>query len=142
MAMDLNHEYPRSPRVKLAGYVVAARVVDKCRAKIAGTLGPYKYRGRMDRYLFDFTGIQKGDLEAFVATGADDEAVAEWITKNAKERSEMEIILWNNQMRYLQINQLEAGIQVFLESYIEKHIPSGRVVNYWFDVYDIEEGRL
>ncbi len=38
-AKDLTKEYPRSPRETLAGYVLAARVLDKCRAAIAGTLG-------------------------------------------------------------------------------------------------------
>ncbi len=33
-------------------------------------------------------------------------------------------------------------LQVFLEGYIPENLPAGRVVNYWFDVYDIEEGRI
>jgi hypothetical protein len=36
-AKDLTKEYPRSPRDTLAGYVIAARMLDKCRAVLAGT---------------------------------------------------------------------------------------------------------
>ena len=37
LAMDLTREYPRSPRETLAGYVIAMRMLDKCRAVINGT---------------------------------------------------------------------------------------------------------
>jgi hypothetical protein len=33
-------------------------------------------------------------------------------------------------------------LQVFLEGYIPQNIPTDKIVNYWFDVYDIEEGRI
>ena len=39
LAKDLNKDYPRSPREMLAGYVIAARILDKCRAVLAGTAG-------------------------------------------------------------------------------------------------------
>ena len=51
-AKDLTHEFPRSPRETLAGYVLAARVLDKCRAAIAGTLGEYHFDCPLDRFFF------------------------------------------------------------------------------------------
>ena len=33
-------------------------------------------------------------------------------------------------------------LQEFLEGYIPEVLPEGAVVHVWFDVYDIEEGRL
>ena len=41
LAPDLTKNFPRSPRETLAGYVIAARAVDKCRAVLAGTAGEY-----------------------------------------------------------------------------------------------------
>ena len=38
LARDLNIEFPRSPREKIADYVFAARALDKCRAYLAGPL--------------------------------------------------------------------------------------------------------
>jgi len=40
-AKDLRTTYPRSPREKLGGYVIAARSVDKCRAFLLGINGEY-----------------------------------------------------------------------------------------------------
>ena len=42
-AQDLRQHYPRSPREKLGGYVIAARSVDKCRAFLLGINGEYNY---------------------------------------------------------------------------------------------------
>ena len=39
LAEDLSKGFPRSPRETLAGYVIAARTLDKCRATLVGTPG-------------------------------------------------------------------------------------------------------
>ena len=43
LARDLRDgkEFPRSPRETLAGYVLAARALDKCRADLVGWEGEY-----------------------------------------------------------------------------------------------------
>ena len=43
LAKDLRKGYPRSPREKLGGYVIAARCADKCRAFLLGMNGEYNY---------------------------------------------------------------------------------------------------
>ena len=43
IARDLAKEAPHSPRERLAGFAIANRAVDKCRASLAGTLGEYRY---------------------------------------------------------------------------------------------------
>ena len=141
-AKDLTHEFPRSPRETLAGYVLAARVLDKCRAAIAGTLGEYHFYCPLDRLFFEFTGINSELFRSFVATGADDAAVATWITEHATAHSQIEIIKWNNRIRETRLGDMPPEIQEFLEGYINKHLPAGRVVYRWLDVYDIEEQRL
>ena len=141
--MDLTKEFPRSPRATLGGYVVAARTLDKCRAVIAGTNGEYHYDCPLDQNFFDFTGIDSDDFKEFVATGADDEGVANWIKENAVEHSNEEIVQWNNDLRYRRISEMPIELQVFLEGYIPEFIePKGKIVYYWFDVYDIEEDRI
>lgn len=141
-ALDLNTEFPRSPRSVLAGYVIAGRTLDKCRAFIAGKNGEYHYDCPLDQLFLQFTGISPADFQAFVATGADDDAVAAWIKENAVSHTDEEIVQWNNDLRYKRICEMPIELQMFLEGYIPENIPAGRVVNYWFDVYDIEEGRL
>ncbi|MDF1812367.1 MAG: DUF5069 domain-containing protein [Verrucomicrobiales bacterium] len=141
-ALDLTKDVPRSPRAVLAGYVVAGRMLDKCRAVIAGTNGDYHFDCPLDNIFLEFTGIPADAFKSFVETGADDETVANWIQENAKEHTKEEIVLWNNDLRYKRMSELPADIQVFLEGYIEKFIPTDRVIYHWFDLYDIEEGRL
>ena len=141
-AKDLTKEYPRSPRETLAGYVIAARMLDKCRAAISGTLGEYHFDCPLDRYFLQFAGIDAGSFRSFVETGADDDAVATWITEQAALRPRIEIIKWNNEMRETCLGDMPEEVQVFLEDYIPKCLPKGRVVYRWFDVYDIEEKRL
>ncbi len=141
-ALDLSKDFPRSPRATLAGYVIAGRSLDKCRAEIAGTEGEYHFNCPLDELFFSFTEISANDFKAFVATGADDAAVAEWIQANAKAHTQEELVQWNNDLRYKRISELPIELQVFLEGYIAEFIPEGKVVYNWFDVYDIEEKRI
>jgi hypothetical protein len=141
-AKDLTKEFPRSPRETLAGYVHAGRMLDKCRAVIAGIAGEFHYNCPLDRLLFDFTGIDAEAFKTYVATGADDTAVAAWITEHSKVKDRSAVIAWNNKMRDMRLSEMPAPLQEFLEGYIPQFIPKGKVVRVWFDVYDMEEGRL
>lgn len=141
-APDLSSSYPRSPREVLGGYVVAARTLDKCRAEIAGTLGEYHFDCPLDNLFFDFTGISAEQFRDKVATGAADGEIASWITETSRVKEKRDIIQWNNDLRFKRINEMPIELQEFLESYIPENIPAGRVIYYWFDVYDIEEERL
>ncbi|MDP3073197.1 MAG: DUF5069 domain-containing protein [Opitutaceae bacterium] len=141
-AKNLAQEFPRSPRTTLAGYVHAARMLDKCRAVVAGTAGEYHFNCPLDRYLLDFTGIDAEAFRAFVATGADDTAVAAWIAAHSKIKDDGEVVAWNNKMRDMRLSEMPLPLQVFLEGYIPKFIPANRPVRVWFDVYDLEEKRM
>jgi hypothetical protein len=142
LARNLAREYPRSPRETLAGYVIAARTLDKCRAVILGTAGEYHFNCPLDRQFFDFTGIDAEAFQAFVASGAIDEEVAAWIEQESRVKDRGAIIAWNNQLRYMRPCDMPAELQQFLEEYISTFIPRNRPVYVWFDVYDLEEERI
>jgi len=141
-ATDLSKEYPRSPRDMLAGYVLAARMLDKCRAVIAGSAGEYHFNCPLDRFLLDFTGIDAELFRSFVATGANDDEVAAWIGEHATSRPRTEVIRWNNRMRDMRLSDMPDQIQEFLEGYILECLPRGSVVYHFLDVFDIEEDRI
>ena len=134
-------EYPRSPREKLGGYVLAARAVDKCRAVLLGQEGEYHSNCPLDQRWLKFAEIDYDAFKAFIATGATDQEIAGWIGENAK-RSRAEILVWNNKERDLRLSDLPAEAQEYMEDYIAKFVPRNRVVYHWFDVYDLEEERL
>ena len=64
---------------------VGARLVDKCRAELLGQSGSYEYNCPMDRMFFAATGIEAELLREFIATGANDNEVATWISALARQ---------------------------------------------------------
>lgn len=142
LAKDLTKDFPRSPRETLGGFVIAGRTLDKCRANLNGTLGEYHFNCPLDQIFLGFAGIKAEAFEAFVATGASDEEVGQWIKEHAQQREKLDIVKWNNQHRYITIKEMPDEIQLYMEDYIAENIPKGKVVYHWFDVYDIEEKRL
>lgn len=142
LAKDLSKDYPRSPRETIGGYVLAARMLDKCRATLNGTNGEYHFDCPLDKQLLDFAGLNPEEFKAFVATGASDEEVGEWIKKHARQAERLDVVKWNNQLRYSTIKELPDRLQLFMEDYIAEVVPAGKVVYHWFDVYDIEEKRM
>ena len=142
LAPDLTKNYPRSPRETLAGYVIAARMLDKCRAVVAGTAGEYHFNCPLDNQFLGFAGIDAEQFKAFVATGATDVEVAGWIEQHSKVKDRAEIIVWNNKLRCTRLCDMPINLQEFLEGYIPQFVPKNRPVYVWFDVYDLEEGRI
>ena len=144
LARDLRDgkEYPRSPRETLAGYVLAARALDKCRAVLVGWQGEYHSNCPLDQRWLKFAEIDYNAYKLFVATGATDDEVAAWIGEHAKKRSRADIVVWNNQLRDQRLSDLPLQLQEYMEDYIASNIPRGRVVYRYFDIYDLEERRL
>lgn len=141
-ALDLRKAFPRSPRSKLGPYVIAARTLDKCRATLLGWNGEYNFDCLLDNYFFGFAEIEADDFKTAVADGASDDDMAAWVVEHAKGRESEAIIGWNNRMRELRLSELPSRAQAFMEEYVPKFVPAGRVPHCWFDVYDMEEGRL
>lgn len=80
MALDLSKDYPRSPFTELGGYPWLARLVDKVRAKHAGTLGSYTpFPCGGDRRFLAAVGVDPDALEAEIGRGTTDEEVAAWL---------------------------------------------------------------
>ncbi len=122
--------------------MIAARALDKCRATLANSNGEYHFNCPLDNIFFDFAGISGEDFKSFVATGATDGEVEEWIAQHAKKRERIEIVRWNNEWRGKRMAELPDGMQEYMEDYIPKFIPKNRPVYVFFDVYDLEEQRI
>jgi hypothetical protein len=95
LAPDLTKTSPRSPRSPLGAYkVVAARALDKCRAELAATSGSYHFNCPLDQAFFRFTQIDPERFKNFVATGASDQEVADWIEKESKIQDKARLAAW------------------------------------------------
>jgi len=141
-ALDLTQSSPRSPREMLGGLVIAARTLDKGRAFLLEQNGEYNFGGLLDMYLLDFVGLTLDQFREQISTGASDDEMAIWLEKQTSNKESIEIIRWNNQMRDKRLSELPDKSQMFLEEYVPRVIPANRRVYCWFDVYDIEEGRI
>src|SRR3954467_12973536 len=81
---DLTKFPPRSPRVRLGGYAILPRCLDKGRAAINGKNGEYHYACPLDQRFLTFAGIDPEALKKELAAGNGDGEVLEWIQANAK----------------------------------------------------------
>ena len=98
-APDLTQRPPRSTRVRLGGYVILPRMLDKCRATIAGKNGEYHYDCPIDQHFLKYTGTDPEALKAEVAAGKGDGELLDWINANAtQKRTPWEIAQWSDYM--------------------------------------------
>jgi hypothetical protein len=97
-AYDLTQRPPRSCHVRLGGYVILPRLIDKARAALAGKLGDY-YDGPngMNGQFLRFVGIKHAALKRFIAQGGGDADILAWIETHAKsKRHAWEIAAWSD----------------------------------------------
>ena len=95
---DLTKEAPRSPRVRVGGYAILGRTLDKCRALIAGNIGEYHFDCPLDNTLFGFKGVKGPDFKAQIENGASDQQMAEWLDQSGEKRTPDEIKRWGDEV--------------------------------------------
>jgi hypothetical protein len=139
-SLDLTQRPPRSPRVALGGYVLLPRVLDKCRAVVAGKNGEFRFGAqRMDRHFLHFTGIDEAALQAEVATGKNDSEMLAWVQANSKTpREPWEIAQWSNYMLQRDADSDAETLQFFAEA-VAKHSTTREDIKTWFDLLDLDD---
>ena len=95
---DLTKQAPHSPRERIAGFAIASRAVDKCRASLAGTLGEYHYDCPLDNLLFSFKGINGEQFKTAVQSAKNYEDVGIWLQANGTTKTPVEIKAWSDEM--------------------------------------------
>jgi hypothetical protein len=137
---DLTQHPPRSPRLKLGGYVLLPRILDKARAAVAGKLGEFHYSGKgLDRHFFSFVGLDHESLKAEAAKGGSDTELLEWIRKNAKhQRQPWEVNAWSEyHLRRGPDSDFET-LSGFAET-VKKFNAAREDVNTWFEYVEIDD---
>jgi len=137
--MDLRTTFPRSMRVTLEGYVHLARMIDKCRAVLAGTEGEYIYPCPMDDRLMAFAGITTAQFTAAVKQHLNDEGVIQWFRGIATPHAQAELDEWNRMM--LSRGPTTPEKQALFDKYRDAVDPSRTDLTSWADLQDLEEGR-
>jgi len=137
-APDLTQRPPRSPRVRLGGYVILPRTLDKGRADIIGKIGEYHYNCPLDQRVLSFAGIDAGKLREVLAQGKSDAEVLEWIDTNAKNKlTPSEIAAWSEAQNHGVPMDLES--RKFFNELQEQAAPHRKDVATWFDLLDVDD---
>src|ERR1017187_5104479 len=95
---DLTKQAPHSPRERIAGFAIASRTVDKCRASLTGKLGEYHYDCPLDNVLFSFKGINGEQFKTAVQASKNYEDVGAWLQTNGTAKTPVEIKAWSDEI--------------------------------------------
>jgi hypothetical protein len=137
-APDLTKNPPRSPRVRLGGYAILPRMLDKCRAVLAGTQGDYKYACPLDQRFLEFAGVDPAALKRQVASGKGDAKLLVWIQQHAKHpRTDPEIAAWSRFAEQRVPGDVES--REFFHGLHAKVAPHREDISTWFDLLDLDD---
>ena len=138
--MDLRKDFPRSMKFKLAGHVHLARMIDKCRAVLAGTEGEYIYPCPMDERLMEFVGMTSDQFTAAVKAHSTDAGVVKWFEQTAQPHQPAELEEWNQKLLARGPSSPESAAR--FKKYLVAIDPSRTDITAWSDLQDLEEGRV
>lgn len=136
--IDLTQRPPRSARVRLGGYCILPRMLDKGRAVIAGKENGYKYACPLDQEFLNFAGVDAAKLRKELEAGKGDGEILEWIHANASiKRTAAEILAWSNYQDERGPGEVEKR-EFFGE--LHKGIAAHRNdIWSWFDLLDLDD---
>ncbi len=137
-AFDLTQRPPRSPRVRLGGYVILARMLDKGRATVIGKNGEYKYACPLDQRFLEFAGIDPDALKKELAAGKGDAEILAWVTANAKKKpTEADIVAWSGYQSQRAPGDTES--RAFFQELHSKVAANREDIATWFDLLDLDD---
>ncbi len=139
-APDLRTDTPRSPNESLGGYVLLPRIIDKCRAVVAGTAGEYNFNCPLDRQFFDWAKVDAEQFQAQVAQGKSDAELLSWVNQHSQQHSEAEIMAWSYRQRWRRPDT--EPMQGFFEQLRVEVAPQNHQIETWFQLLDADEKRL
>lgn len=133
---DLTRRPPRSPRVRLGGYVVLPRIIDKARAHLAGQLGEYKWNNPLDQRLFAFLGVTPEAFLAAVQAAPSDSAMLAWVNATVRKQ-DWEIAAWSQWMENLGPGDIRRH-RLWADD-LEKNCPQRDDIRTIFDRLDLDD---
>lgn len=138
-APNLTQRPPRSPRVRLGGYVILARILDKGRATVAGETGEYQYNSGMDQHWLRFVGIEADALKDKLAQGLGDGEILAWVEESSThKRQPWEIQHWSSYLNERGPDSDSETLSFFAEKLGEK-TKSREDIKTWFDLLDLDD---
>lgn len=135
---DLTLHPPRSPRVRLGGFVLLPCMLDKGRAELAGANGEYHYNCPLDQRFLEFVGIDAEALKTQLAEGKGDRETLQWVMDNSSTRpTVLEIAAWSRMQEERVPGDLES--REFFNELHKGADPLREDVQTWFDLLDLDD---
>lgn len=135
---DLRQHPPRSPRVRLGGYVHLPRLIDKARAAAAGQLGDYIYPCPLDQRFFAFTDVAPEAFLEAARSGLSDTQMLAWVTEHSRPaRAPHEIQAWSHWLETLSVGDPRRH-RTFADE-IERLAPERSDIVTYFDRLDLDD---
>lgn len=138
-APDLTQRPPRSPRIRLGGYVLLPRMLDKGRAEIAGKNGEYHYNCPLDQRFVEFTGIDPAALREQLAAGKGDGEILAWVNETAQHKhTPWEIEQWSDFMQR-RGPESDAETRGHFGEMLSKLSETREDIKTWADLLDLDD---
>lgn len=135
---DLTRRPPRSPRIRLGGFVTLPRIIDKGRATAAGSNGEFNYACPLDMEFFEFTSINPADFKKQIDAGLGDGELLAWVQANAgTKRRPHEIALWSRFMEDRVPSDAES--REFFHGVHKSTAAERPDIGTWFDLLDLDD---
>ena len=93
---DLTKQAPASPRIRIGGYAILARMADKGRAALAGKNGEYHFDCPLDNLLFDFKGVKGEQVKELLVAGNSNSEIAAWFDTHGTPKTTAEVREWSD----------------------------------------------
>jgi hypothetical protein len=117
----------------LGGIVFLARTVDKARAKLQGTLGPYKITPGISGYIFEWLGITEDAFVDAVRNAKSDDDVVRWLHANTDQEKYAGL---NDMLVNRKIRDAEHRAQVMP---MYPYLAGRPELSNWFEIFDIDD---
>jgi hypothetical protein len=130
---DLRKHPPRSARDMLGGIYFLARTIDKKRAELAGTLGPYKITPGISGYLFEWLDIYEDEFTDAVKNAKSDDDVVTWVHANS------------DPSKYAGLNEMLVKRGIRDAAHRAQVLPAYPILNdkpnltNWFEIFEIDD---
>ena len=124
--------------MRLGGFVILPRCLDKGRATLAGKNGEYHFACPLDQRFLEFVGIDAEAIKKQLKAGKGDGEVLEWILANARhKRTDSEVAAWSAFAE----NRVPADLESreYFNGLHKQAAAKREDVATWFDLLDVDD---
>jgi hypothetical protein len=117
----------------LGGIYFLARTIDKTRAKIQGTLGPYKIQPGISGYVFEWLGLTEDQFTDVVRNAKTDDDVVQWLHANTDRE------------KYAGLNDMLVNRRIRDDEHRAQVLPAYPILTdrtdlwNWFEIFELDD---